>query len=129
MPIKYPKRQCKNPSCSQREFVPKRSDQLFCDQECKNYYHNQEKKKKKETVFNKEKILKHNYESLKKLYTYSDYKQLVPEIILKHEKINLTVFTDQGVNEATNRKILWSHGFGLELASHPSSGYYIIHRR
>lgn len=129
MPIKYLKRKCKNPFCFQKEFVPKRSDQLFCDQQCKNYFHNEEKKKKRDTVFSKEKILKHNYEALKKLSIYSDHNQLVPDIILKHEKVNLKVFTDQGINETTKGKILWSHGFGLELASHPSSGYYIIHRR
>lgn len=129
MPIIYAKRKCKNPSCADRHFVPLRPDQLFCDKQCKNHYHNQLKKKKKETVFSKELVLKQNYESLKKLSQNPAYRKSVPELILKHEKVNLTVFTDQGVNQTTNRKILWSHDLGLELLGETPSRNYIIHSR
>jgi hypothetical protein len=129
MPIKYPKKQCKNPICATGSFVPDRPNQLFCDEQCKNHFHNTEKKKARESIFKREKILKHNYKTLEKLKKESAYKKQVPEYILLHEKFDLTAFTDQSINEPSKRKINWSHGYGLELIAESPVNTYFIHSR
>ena len=128
MAIKYPKQKCKNPICFSKEFVPSRPNQLFCDQQCKNHFHNQAKKKRKETTFKKEEILRHNYKTLEKLSKDGRYKKSVSEEILFHEKMNTNVFTDQSINERTGARINWFHDFGLELINQ-SPKMFLIHRR
>src|SRR3982751_6104866 len=117
MAVQYPKRTCKNKACSSGQFIPKRPDQVFCDRQCKNYYHNEEKRKKASGELHREKILYHNYKRLKKLSQHSVYKVSVPENILLHEKVDLQVYTDKSINEKTNSPIAWSHTYGLERIS------------
>lgn len=126
--IKYPKQKCKNPLCASKEFVPSRPNQLFCDEQCKNHFHNQVKKKRRETTFKKEEILRHNYKVLEKLWKDGRYKKSVSEDILFHEKIDPTVFTDQFFNERTKTRINWFHDFGLELISQSPKMFLIHHR-
>lgn len=119
--------ECKNPNCATGEFTPTRSDQAFCDQRCKNHYHNSKRKKLAQTVFAKQKKILHNYKVLAKLFNDPLYKNGVSEIILEHEKFDFTSFTSQSIKNDSNRAVLWSHTYGIELISETPLTYKIHH--
>ena len=76
-----------------------------------------------------EKALRENEKKLERIYQSPLYeKHVVPEHLLQYEGVRLSVCTDTAVNTKTNRFILWSHKYGLELMdSKPRN--YTIHKR
>lgn len=129
MSVTLAKIKCLNEDCTIGYFSPKRSDQKFCDEQCKNHYHNKQKKQDKQSTFSREQVLKHNHHVLEKLYRSGRYKDGIPEMILVHEGFEITVFTDQQTNEITGQRILWSHGYGVEVIGHEKPYLYNIHTR
>src|SRR5437868_12761526 len=115
MAIRRNKKKCKNLKCEEKQFLPRRKDQLFCDKICKNDYHNEQKKLLNEVDYKREKLIRENTKKLQKLYEDPRYKSGVPEQIIRHEKIQLNLFTDQGIITNTGCTILWYHNYGLQL--------------
>lgn len=129
MPITIAKAKCKNPACATGLFTPRRGDQVFCDAQCKNHYHNQRKRQARDVTFSKEKALKHNFRVLERLFVDPKYKAGVSQLILEHEGVALAVFTDYAVLTTSGRRVLWSHDYGLELLKDSTAPFFKIHKR
>jgi hypothetical protein len=128
MANEYPKRKCLNPNCPNIWFTPRRLDHLHCDG-CKNKKHNAQRKKDNETIFARERVLRHNMRRLKYVHETGFYPETVPVEIIKHEKINLRVYTDTGKNAQTGGTVFWSHDYGIEVISKVPRPIFQIHKR
>jgi hypothetical protein len=122
------KRKCLNPECPNDGFVARRSDQLHCDG-CKNKRHNARRKHDKENRFRREGILRRNAKRLEIIFKMDFFPDGVPAAILKHEQIDLLIYTDNGRNEITGGTIYWSHDFGIEIISKLPKLYKVHHRK
>ena len=126
-PLKHT-RICKNPDCAHPEFIPRRSDQEFCDTTCKNHFHNKKRNEKNE-IYQDEAIIRKNCIILKKLYNDNRYLNSVLDIILRHEGIDLNCHSRDGINESSGNKVIWFHQYGLELTQSMPHKIYKIHKR
>jgi hypothetical protein len=128
MPFVSPKKKCKNPHCPTGHFIPKRPDQLFCPG-CKDHYHNNNRREASAVFQKREKQLRHNAKRLHYLMDCGQYPDGVPDIIIKHEKIDLKLYTDRTMNDVTKATVSWSHNYGIERISANPILYKIYHRK
>jgi hypothetical protein len=128
MPFAYPKKKCKNPNCPNGHFIPKRQDQLFCPG-CKDNYHNNNRREASAIFQKREKQLRHNAKRLEYLYTCGLYPNGIPDIIIKHEKIDLQLYTHRNQNATSGATVSWSHNYGIEKIADTPSKLYCIHQR
>jgi hypothetical protein len=126
--ISMEKRKCLNRECPNGGFfIPARANQLHCPG-CKDRKGNLKKKQERDTIFIKEKVLKHNARRLAyiyRVYVHGD----VPSEILKYEKIEKSIFTDISKNPRTGGNVYWSHNYGLELVVDSPSNLFRVHKR
>lgn len=122
----YPPKKCKNPACPNKSFTPRRSNQLFCDG-CKDNFYNDKRREKNNTVFQREKQLRWNANTLEKLSKDPLYEKGVPVDILKHERIDLKVYTHKMKNRKTDRTVYFSHNYGLEWTGTKPAIFLIHH--
>ena len=91
-----------------------RGDKKFCSTKCKNTYHNREAREREAPYKEKNKVLKRNYQILRKLWCSDFYTEGVPKKVLVYEGFDFTAFTGLTKNEKTKAKITWVYNLGLE---------------
>jgi len=129
MPRRLPPKKCANPECEHKAFPPGRRNQKFCSKQCKDNYHNDLRREKNLNDYKLEKVLKENEKKLEKIYVSPLYaKHIVPEDLLEYEQVKLSVCSDTEINTKSNRHILWSHKYGIELMD-AVPRKFIIHKR
>lgn len=120
-------RKCANPACAQG--VVGRRDKKFCSPRCKSSYHNEVIKKENESIYQSEKVVRHNEKQLRELFSSARYaKTGVPLIILQDRAVRLELYSQLERNTRTGQNILWSFRYGLE-AVQGRAEYFIIHHR
>jgi hypothetical protein len=65
---------------------------------------------------------------LKYVYETGFYPEGVPRQIIKHEKIDIKLYTDSGKNPKTGGAVFWSHNYGVELIG-KDPDLFQIHKR
>ncbi len=121
-------RKCLNPGCP--DYFETTDDRKFyCHKKCKNQASNAKQKELNNTLYIRDKEIRSNSKKIQKLHDDPRYSKEVPEIIIKHERINTLLHTDKGLNKDTDRPILWSHLYGLEIIETTPYKLYKIHKR
>lgn len=88
-----------------------RSDKKFCDDNCRNFYHNKNKSKSRSSIRKINIILKRNYEILEKLY--SDCREL--PIVEEAEILGMDfdpTYSTHSVTDKSGRKVNYCYDFG-----------------
>ena len=115
------------PSCK-TEFHPHRSNQIYCEDQCRINYHNDQRKLKNEERYGLEKILRHCDTTLESLYESDFYQdEIIQESVLLSCGIDLSACTLEK-NLDTGRPVRWFHAYGMELVDKENRLYTIHHR-
>ena len=127
----YPIRHCANPNCSfGGVFIPHRSNQFYCFEQCRKNFNNDKGKVENNTIFLHAKKLIEIDKKLMKIYqkyvNWNGYCVVMKEI-LHYEGIDVMLLVQEQKNPQTNGKVKQYFRYGLEL--HPQNlDYYIIHK-
>ncbi len=129
---RYKKRLCKNPECEfEHEFIPHRSDQLYCCYQCKVNFNNDLRKVLRDGKFSDVKVQKEIDRKLGKVFKGPMNKNgqcVIPMAYFVCEGIDLTMSVKDRINIKTGRTIRWFFSYGIE--AHPDNkDYFIIHKK
>ena len=125
----YPAKSCSNPACKSK-YQPHDFRQIFCSTQCRINYHNDSRREKSNTLYFKEKLLRHKAKALRDLYNSPNYrkeKKVSGEALL-FLNILPGLTTDLEINSQTKRMIYWAHDMGLEPLT-TKNDYFEIHQR
>jgi hypothetical protein len=88
-----------------------RSDKKFCDDNCRNCYHNKNKSKSRSSIRKINIILKRNYEILEKLYSDSRELPIVEEAEILVMDFDPT-YSTHSATDKSGRKVNYCYDFG-----------------
>jgi len=117
------KKRCKN--CGKILKPSKgRSDRQYCDEKCKNQYHNAKNARENAELQRIELILRKNHRILKKMFLRKD-KDTIPKERLLKEGFNFDYHTHHIIGKIKGNEFIFCHGYGY-LPSPGGNQYRII---
>lgn len=101
----------------------------YCNNECKDDFHNAEKKRKDAITYSYEQVLRQNEKHLKVFSGNTYYQQNgIAEGPLKGQGVDLSVCVNEEVHLTTGGVIYWYGCYGVELPT-KVGGNYMLHQR
>ena len=88
-----------------------RSDKKFCNNNCRNFYHNKNKSRRRSSIRKINIILKRNFKILEKLYGDSRKTPTVEEAEILEMNFDLT-YSTHSVTDKAGRKVTYCYDYG-----------------
>jgi hypothetical protein len=111
----YTSKTCLNPDCPVGEFIPSRSDKLYCDNFCKSRYHFLLRKELDKTTYKEKQELIKSDKTLKRLFKKCIQKKIetISSETLEVEGINLNTAVHIEKDPKTGFRIHWFFECGI----------------
>lgn len=99
-----------------------RSDRQYCDERCKNAYHNSRSSDENRELERVDKVLRKNHRILKKLFDRGDRDEILRDVLLK-EGFDFSYHTHHVVTKTKSNEFIFCFGYGYREIK---EGYFKI---
>ena len=112
----YKPKKCLNPDCPSKEFIPSRSDKVYCDEYCRGKHFRLKNNNVIKREYRSIQELKRIDKTLKRIYENCEKNKIetVPEALFSAEDIQLERAINVTADEKSRLRTYWFYNYGIK---------------